>query len=366
MKPSIICLTLLASLGVTSLTQAQEPPTEQREQARRPEESPPPPQRGPGKDRDGRRGGGGPERGPRGPEHPPRGEPEMKPSAYLGIMTRAPGPELVAQAGLKEGFGLLIQEVMQDSPASKGGLQQHDLLHLFEDQKIVNVEQLTALVRAAGKGSDVKLTVRRAGQDVVVTVKIEEKMMPSERRHGGPPGGFPDFRSFGHQMHEWGSDFRERMERFNQAMREYQERLQDWMRGPRDRPQPEMPRFDEERREGGPGGGRPPYPRGERDERDARSNMRYENHNEERSVTRRDEAGEYSLRSSGGEKVFIVRPKEGEEQRFELNTPEQREKVPADFMGKLEELERMSRDMPRRPDGGDAPPEPPKRPKDSI
>ena len=290
----------------------------------------------------------------------------MRASAYLGIMTRAPGPELVAQAGLKEGFGLLIQDVMQDSPASKGGLQQHDLLHLFEDQKLVNVEQLSALVNAAGKDSEVKLTVRRAGQDVVVTVKIEEKLMPAERRHGGPPGGFPDFRSFGHQMHEWGSDFRERMERFNRAMREYQEQLQDWMRGPKDKPQPEMPRFEEERREGGPSGGRPPYPKGDRDERDGRSGMRYESRSDDRSVIRRDEAGEYSLRSSGDGRVFTVRLKDGEEQRFELNTPDQREKVPAEFKEKLQELEKMSREIPRRPDGSDAPPEPPRRPKDSI
>lgn len=365
MKPIPTLLALLLLTGGASFATAQEPPKAPEEQVRRPDEPPPPPSRGPDRDRDGRDGkrGGGPERGPHGPEHRMRGEQEMKPAAYLGIMTRAPGPELVAQAGLKEGFGLLIQEVMQDSPASKAGLKQHDLLHLFEDQKLVNVEQLSALVRAAGKDGEVKLTVRRAGQDVTVTVKIEEKLMPVERRHGGPHGGFPDFRSFGHQMHEWGDDFRDRMDRFNQSMRDYQEQLQDWMRGPKDKPLPPPPRFEGERRDGS-SGGRPAPPRG--GDRDGRYEVREEKRTEERVVTRRDEAGEYSLRSGGEGAVFIVRPKDGGEQRYEVNNQEQRETVPAEYKAKLEELEKMSRDLPKRPDSGREPDGPPPEKKDSI
>lgn len=360
MKLTAACLALIACISPSIYVSAQEPQGGREEPIRRPEDAPPP-RGGPEKDRNGRKGkgGGGPERGPHGgPDRGPKGEPEMKPSAYLGIMTRAPGPELVAQAGLKDGFGLLIQEVMEDSPASKAGLQQHDLLHLFEDQKLVNVEQLSALVRAAGKDSEVKLTVRRTGKDVEVKVKIEEKLMPVERRHGGPHG-YPDFRSFGHSMHQWGDDFRERMERFNQAMREYQERLQDWMRGPQDGPQPQMPRFEGERRDGPP----PPPRDGERGDR---PDYRYEKREEERKVTRRDEAGEYSLQSGADGKEFIVRPKSGEEQRYELNSDAQREAIPSEYKAKLEELEKMSRDLPTRPDSVREPDGRPPEKKDSI
>lgn len=377
MKRKLLLSTLaLACLAAPNL-QAQEkdtPPSG--EQVRRPDGAPPPP---PERDRDapppprdgeGRRGepgrgprGGGPDGYHRGDDHR-RGEPEMKMMPYLGIMTRAPGPEVVAQAGLNEGFGLLVQEVMPESPAAKAGLKQHDLLHLFEDQKIVNVDQLTALVRAAGKGKEVKLTVKRGGQDVVVTLMIEEKLMPVERHFGGPPGGFPDMRSFIPRMQEWGEEQRERAERFGDAMREYQNRLQEWMRGPKDRPQPEMPRFEGERR-GGLDGDRPPPPRD--GERGDRTENRKQVTVDDRAVTRRDDAGEYSYRSTREGKVFTVKPKDGEEQEFEVNTPEQREKVPAAFRQKLEELEKMSRTLPERPgpEGGPRAEPPPSR-KDSI
>jgi hypothetical protein len=266
----------------------------------------------------------------------------MRMSPYLGVMTRAPGPELVAQAGLAEGFGLLVQEVMEDSPAAKGGLQQHDLLYRFEDQKLVNVEQLSALVRAAGTGSEVKLTVRRAGKDVELTVKVEEKLMPAERGHGGPPG-FPDFRSFGRSGPEWSGDMRQRMDQFNDAMRKYQQELQEWMRNPKDNPQPKMPRFEGEPRDGTTRGG-PPHGRGGRPE------SHFEKRDVERSVIRRDDKGEYALRSGSEGKEFVVRPKDGEERRFPISTEEQRRAVPAEYQARLDELEKMSRELPTRPD----------------
>lgn len=378
MKRSLLLSTLVLAGLVSPNLQAQEkdtPPSG--EQVRRPDGAPPtPPERDrdvppppPSRDGDRRRGepgrgprGGGPDGPQRGADHR-RGEPEMKMTPYLGIMTRAPGPELVAQAGLKEGFGLLIQEIMPESPAAKAGLKQHDLLHLFEDQKLVNVDQLTALVRAEGKDKEVKLTVKRGGQDVVVTLKIEEKLMPVERRFGGPPG-FPDLRSFGPRMQEWGEDVRQRTEQFGDEMREYQHRLQEWMRGLRDGPKPEMPRFEGDRR-GGPDGDRPPPPQRGGDRTETRTEVKVE----DRAVTRRDDDGEYSYRSSTREgKIFTVRPKDGEEQKFEVNTPEQRGKVPEAFRRKLEELEKMSRSIPDRPHApeGEPRPEPPPGRKDSI
>jgi hypothetical protein len=59
---------------------------------------------------------GGPDQKQRGPQ------PEMKPTAYIGVMTRGVPPEVRAQTGIGEGFGLLVEEVMPDSPAQKAGL----------------------------------------------------------------------------------------------------------------------------------------------------------------------------------------------------------------------------------------------------
>ena len=288
------------------------------------------PERGP----EGERGPGGPDSRNRGPRH----EPQMKPRPYIGLLTREVGPEVAAQAGLKPGFGLIIAEVMKDGPSEKAGIQQHDVLVLFGDQKIVNTEQLSALVQAEGKDAEVVLTVRRGGADQKVTVKVGERMMPVEYGPRGPSGRFFPFDE--DSRHLFGPEQRERMERFGREMQErgrefqdrmkdYQERLQDWLRGPKDRPQPEPPRFEEGRaREG-----------------EKRDMHRDEHH--EKAITRRDDTGEYRLKEEDGRKVFTAKLKgEQQEQRFEINSNEDRSKLPQPLLQKLEEMERMSHQVP--------------------
>ena len=69
----------------------------------------------------------------------------MRKVAYLGVMTREVPPELRSQLGLAEGFGLLVDGVMPDSPATAAGIKEHDILVRFEDQQLVNIEQLMRL-----------------------------------------------------------------------------------------------------------------------------------------------------------------------------------------------------------------------------
>jgi membrane-associated protease RseP (regulator of RpoE activity) len=112
--------------------------------------------------------------------------PEMKPAPFLGVVTRQPSPEVRTMTGVAEGFGLVVEEVMPNSPAAKAGIQRYDLVTMFNDQRLANMEQLSALVRATGKDGDVSLTVKRAGAEQKISVKIGERMMPvhEEGRHG--------------------------------------------------------------------------------------------------------------------------------------------------------------------------------------
>ena len=288
------------------------------------------PERGP----DGDRGPGGPDNRNRGPRY----EPQMKPRAYIGLLTREVSPEVAAQAGLKPGFGLMIAEVMKDSPSEKAGIQQHDVLVLFGDQKIVNTEQLSALVQGEGKDAEVVLTIRRGGADQKITVKIGERMMPADSGPRGPGVRFFPFDES--SRHYFGPEQRERMERFGKEMQErgrefqdrmkdYQERLQDWFRGPKDGPQPQPPRFEEGRaREG------------------EKREVHHDEHHE-KAITRRDDTGEYRLKEEDGRKVFTAKLKgEEQEQRFEVNKDEDRAKLPPPLLQKLEEMERMSHQVP--------------------
>jgi hypothetical protein len=101
---------------------------------------------------------------------------EAKPQAYIGIVTAPVPAELTAQLGLPEGFGLLVQDVLPDSPAKLAGLAKYDVLKTLNDQQLINPDQLSALVRSVGKDKDITLTLMRKGQEQKITVKVGERL----------------------------------------------------------------------------------------------------------------------------------------------------------------------------------------------
>src|SRR5688572_23831493 len=84
----------------------------------------------------------------------PRGaapRPPEKLQPYVGIITRNAPPELTAQIRQTEGFGLVVEDVLPDSPAQAAGLHRNDLLLRFNDQLLAHPLQLEALIRQSGK-----------------------------------------------------------------------------------------------------------------------------------------------------------------------------------------------------------------------
>ena len=337
MKIQLIALTLMAGLlalmNVPAFAQEKTTAPDAPKEVKRPE-SPPTPER------------------PR----PPRPADE-KPTAYLGLLTGPVSRELRAQFGLAEGFGLQVAEVMPESPAKQAGLKEHDVLVTFEDQKLVNMEQLQTLVRAKKKDDQVTLSIITGGQPKQVTIKIGERMMAvnHERSRGFMPG-FPGMHSGG----EWGSmePWRDAGEEFQRRTREYQERVQEWNRDGHRGPMPQPPMFegpgrrDGEHREVGRGprdgenrrSGPSDAPKGE-----ARSSAHSESH-QSANITRSDDSGIYSLRREDGRQVFTVKPKDGEEKTWPVNTDEERAAVPEPFRNKLREMDEIRSNM-RRDEG---------------
>jgi serine protease Do len=112
---------------------------------------------------------------------------EMETVTFLGVQTAPVGPTLAAQLGLAKDHGLAVAEVVPDSPAA-GALQTHDILLKFNDQILVDVRQLTVLVRGAKEGDDVVLTYLRAGKQATATVKLARKEMPKRLAFEGAVG----------------------------------------------------------------------------------------------------------------------------------------------------------------------------------
>jgi hypothetical protein len=272
----------------------------------------------------------------------PRSAPGMEsPAPYIGVMTSAVPRDLRAHFGLPEGFGLLVEEVMPDTPARKAGIQANDVLIRFEDQKLVNMEQLQTLVRSKKKDDGVPMTLLSNGQEKVVMVIIDERMMPDipgDMRRS--PGPFPPF--FGSQrgspdmLREW----RNSLEGYQRQLQEYEDRMHDLARDwSRDKSRendrhyrPMPPSWD------GPGR-RDSYPPGAEGQGSRSPDGAMRQNRENANVTRSDESGVYSLRQEDGRTVFTAKPKDAGEQKWDVNSEQDRQAIPPHLQEKLRQLE---------------------------
>jgi hypothetical protein len=99
-------------------------------------------------------------------------------AAWLGLSASQPPQALRRQLKLPDGTGLVIDFIQPDSPASKVGLKQYDLLTKLNDQILVNAEQLSVLVRTFKPGNKVRLEFLREGDRQSVEAELIEHEVP--------------------------------------------------------------------------------------------------------------------------------------------------------------------------------------------
>jgi len=114
------------------------------------------------------------------------GNVEMETVTFLGVQTSPVGPTLGAQLGLAKDHGLVVVEVVPESPAA-AVLQPHDILLKFNDQILIDIRQLSVLVRSAKAGDEVALTYMRAGKSAIAKVKLGQKEIPKQTGFGLAP-----------------------------------------------------------------------------------------------------------------------------------------------------------------------------------
>ncbi len=81
-------------------------------------------------------------------------------------------------------YGLMVDDVAEDSPADHAGLEEGDILTRYGDQKLFSPEQLLGLIRIDEPGQQKSLTVLRDGktQELTVTLGNQRELQAWQRQ----------------------------------------------------------------------------------------------------------------------------------------------------------------------------------------
>jgi Do/DeqQ family serine protease len=99
---------------------------------------------------------------------------------WLGIAIQDLTPELAAGFGVQPGSGVLVSDVMKDSPAEAGGMKPGDIISEFGGTAIKDVTDLQKKVAAVEPGRPTPMVVIRDKAPTSLTIKIGEQ--PGEEK----------------------------------------------------------------------------------------------------------------------------------------------------------------------------------------
>ncbi len=95
---------------------------------------------------------------------------------WLGVRIRdlseREAEELSAKLGLAEGYGVVIEEVLKDTPAEAAGLRKSDLVVAIEGRPVVETRALQRIVGDTAAGRELRLVVLREAQRHALRVRV--------------------------------------------------------------------------------------------------------------------------------------------------------------------------------------------------
>ncbi|MCM8790001.1 MAG: PDZ domain-containing protein, partial [Candidatus Omnitrophica bacterium] len=101
---------------------------------------------------------------------------------WLGVTVQDLTDDLSQYFGLPDKRGVLVNKVLQNSPAQKAGMKEGDVIRSFDDRPINDVRELLNVVGASEVGRKVKVVVIRDRKEVSLQVEIGERPQDLEEK----------------------------------------------------------------------------------------------------------------------------------------------------------------------------------------
>ncbi|RKG87677.1 S1C family serine protease [Corallococcus terminator] len=117
---------------------------------------------------------------------------------WIGISVQDFSPEVAAAFNLMpRGRGVVVTDVVEDSPAARAGLRAGDVILDLDRRTVERAHTLRWQVAARGVGQHIRLQVRRVGRPMTMRVKLdalpftEADVPPATLASSAAPGGRP-------------------------------------------------------------------------------------------------------------------------------------------------------------------------------
>jgi serine protease Do len=109
----------------------------------------------------------------------------------LGVSIQPVTQELATALGLKDTDGVLVGDVVPDSPAARAGLKRGDVIRKVDNEAVHNPNALRNKIALTEPGTEVTLTVLRDGKEQQIKVKLSELRAEAATSEPDQEGGGP-------------------------------------------------------------------------------------------------------------------------------------------------------------------------------
>lgn len=94
---------------------------------------------------------------------------------WLGVGIQPLTPELAGKFGVKEGEGVLVNEVFDGDPASKAGIQPGDIILRVDDLPVDTPNSLARVIAGLIPGKKTNIEIMRDGKKKIVVIELIER-----------------------------------------------------------------------------------------------------------------------------------------------------------------------------------------------